>query len=453
MLRETTRARISPRFLLLLLTVLGIFSGLLADASPAAAPLNARTKSQIVKTLAREVAGQHAVPDTGTRTAKFLLMRLLSGAYEEIADGSAFASQLGQDMRSASSDKHLQVFYSPTPQQWIPTPPSTPEEQKERREKERQSGSADNFGFKRAELLPANVGYLELTRLASPEFGGEAAQAAMAFLQNADGLILDLRGAGGGDQAMAALLLGYVMGPEPVQMSTSQFRNGRVEQYWSNRSRARSFHPLQTKPIYLLTSESTFSAGEYLPFVLKSWGRATVVGERTGGGAYGGHTVALSPHFAAWISISRPVVPRVKGDWEARGITPHIAVPAAQALLAAQADILTRRATSMGAGADRTELEWIAERLLAQAKPVRPGNDLLSYAGVYGERVVTVQGEQLRHRRGDGLERRLIPLGSDRFALDGYEAFRLRFVRDGSGRVIALETRGPDGPPAQQSKQ
>jgi hypothetical protein len=356
-------------------------------------------------------------------------------------------------MQSASTDKHLQVFYSPIPQQWIPAPPATPQEERELREKERQRGSADNFGFKRAELLPANVGYLELTRLASPELGGEAAQAAMAFLRNADGLIVDLRGAGGGDQAMAALLLGYVMGPEPVHMSSSHFRNGEVEKHWSNRLRSPSFHPLQTKPLYLLTSEDTFSAGEYLPFVLKSWGRATVVGERTGGGAYGGHTVALSPHFAAWISISRPVVPKVEGDWEARGVFPHIAVPAEQALLAAQADLLTKRATSMAAGAARTELEWIAERLLAHAKQVRLEDEPMSYTGVYGERVVTAHEGQLRHRRGDGMERRLIPLGSDRFALDGYDAFRLRFVRDPSGRIIALETRTPNGSTAQQSKQ
>lgn len=450
MLGEITQS--STRFSPLPL-VLALLFGVFCEPSSAAAPLDPKTKTQVVEALAREVATQHAVAETGARTAKFLLMRLRQGAYAATSEGSALAAQLTEDLQSASRDKHLQVFHSATPQQWIPSPPATPAEKQERLEKERQSGSVDNFGFRRVELLPANIGYLELTRLASPELGSEAAHAAMAFLKNATALIVDLRAAGGGDQGMAALLTGYLMRPGTVLVSTSHFRSGKVEEYWSNRFDGPSSHPLQTKPVYLLTSENTFSAGEYLPFVLKSWGRATLVGETTGGGAYGGHTVALSPHFAAWISISRPVVPRAAGDWEARGITPHMAVPAEGALLRAQADILAKRASSMAEGAARTELEWIAERVLAQAKPMRVQDDVAAYTGEYGDRVVTAQEGGLRHRRGDGVERHLIPLGSDRFALEGYDAFRLRFIRDGSGRVIALETKAPGAAPSQQPKQ
>jgi hypothetical protein len=273
----------------------------------------------------------------------------------------------------------------------------------------------------------------------------------MAFLSNADGLILDLRTAVGGDPGMAALLTGYLVGPEPVLMSASRYRSGRVEQYWSPKLRTGSLHPLQSKPLYILTSDLTFSAGEYLPFVLKARNRAVVVGEKTGGGAYGGHTVELSPQFAAWISISRPVVPGVQGDWEARGVTPHITAPAQHAVLVAHADLLRTRASGLPLGANRTELEWIAERLLVQVTPVQLSHgDLRPYVGVYGDRVVTLGQGGLLHRRGDGIGRRLIPLGSDTFALEGYDPFRLKFIRDGGPRIVALEATAPGGEPVRQ---
>jgi hypothetical protein len=436
--------------LLLSLTLcIGLFSG------PAkAAPLDSATRARIVDKLATELAAQHAVPETGRKAARFLQGEVRRDAYRNITDGRSFAARLTADMHAASGDKHLQVFYSDTPQQWVPAPPATDEERFRRLQQARQSGSADNHGFERAELLPGNVGYLRLTRFAPPHLGGEAAHAAMTFLQNADAMIIDLRAAGGGDQAMAALLAAYLTGPEPRLLWTSRFRSGQVQQYWTPASLHPSPLPSQMGPVYLLTSQSTFSAGEYLPFVLRAIGRATIVGETTGGGAYGGHTVSLSPHYAAWISISRPVVEGVEGDWEKRGVAPHLAAPAEYALQVAQADILWRRAAALPPGAQRIELEWTAERLRAEMTPMSfSDQELHAYAAAFGERVVSSRGGRLYHRRGDGAERRLIPLGADAFALEGYDAFRLKFIRNDAGAVIALEATAPGSQPVRSARQ
>jgi hypothetical protein len=144
-------------------------------------------------------------------------------------------------------------------------------------------------------------------------------------------------------------------------------------------------------------------------------------------------------------------VPGVQGDWEGRGVTPHITTPAHHALLIAHADLLRKRASGLPLGANRTELEWIAERLLVQVTPVQLSDgDLRPYVGVYGDRVVTLGQGGLLHRRGDGIGRRLIPLGSDTFALEGYDPFRLKFIRDGGPRIVALEATAPGGEPVRQ---
>jgi hypothetical protein len=428
--------------------------GILSSTATAAPLLDASTRAHIVEALAREVASQHAVPEKGARTAHYLRTQHRRGAYNNITDGASFAARLTSDMEAGSGDKHLQVFFSETPQQWIPAPPADDTERTRRLDQEGQSSALDNHGFAHAEVLPGNVGYIRLTRLARADLGGEAADAAMQFVRNADALVLDLRSAGGGDPTMAALLMGYLTGPNPQLMATSNFRSGRVVQYWTPGSLSGRRHPWQSKPVYLLTSENTFSAGEYLPFVLKLRGRATVVGEKTGGGAYGGHTVPLSPHYAAWISISRPVVPGAEGDWEARGVAPDVAAPAEHALGIAQAAILAQRAAALPSGSHRTELEWTAERLRAELMPVQLSpQDLQTYAGTFGERLIYVRDGELYHRRGDGPQRRLIPLGADRFALHGYDAFRLKFIREGAGAIRAIEAAAPGAQPVRHPKQ
>ena len=59
------------------------------------------------------------------------------------------------------------------------------------------------------EILDGNIGYLDLRSFQSAHVGGETAAAAMAFLSNADAVIIDLRRNGGGDPTMIQLLSSY----------------------------------------------------------------------------------------------------------------------------------------------------------------------------------------------------------------------------------------------------
>lgn len=84
--------------------------------------------------------------------------------------------------------------------------------------------------------------------------------------------------------------------------------------------------------VYLLTSKKTFSAAEHLSLSLKRTGRATLIGETTGGGAHFGGMAPMGQGYAAFIPVGRTFDPSTGHSWEGTGVSPNVAVPADQAL-------------------------------------------------------------------------------------------------------------------------
>lgn len=94
------------------------------------------------------------------------------------------------------------------------------------------------------------------------------------------------------------------------------------------------------KPVYVLTSDRTFSGGEAFAYNLKHFGRATIVGETTAGGAHLAEPVELRRDFVMDVPYARAVNPVTGTNWEGSGVEPDIAVPAVTAL-----EVAMRRAT------------------------------------------------------------------------------------------------------------
>jgi C-terminal processing protease CtpA/Prc len=93
---------------------------------------------------------------------------------------------------------------------------------------------------------------------------------------------------------------------------------------------------LDGKPAYVLTSSQTFSGAEEFTYNLKNLKRATIVGERTGGGAHpvAGHRI--DEHFMIGVPFARAINPISKTNWEGTGVEPDVKVAAADALATAQ---------------------------------------------------------------------------------------------------------------------
>ena len=158
--------------------------------------------------------------------------------------------------------------------------------------------------------------------------------AAMAFLANTDALIFDLRDNKGGDSATVALAISYLVPPQTQLLSFRSRGAAKEEQSWSV-----PYVPggrwSTTKPVYVLTSGKTFSAGEEFAYDLQQLKRATIVGARSRGGANPGVIRRLSEHFGMFVPNEAAIGPVSGSNWEGVGVTPDVSVDPAQALTAA----------------------------------------------------------------------------------------------------------------------
>lgn len=300
--------------------------------------LNAEHKTQAIDSICQLLREQYVFPEVATQMEARLGAQLKAHAYDELTDPEAFAEKITADLRSVSQDKHLRVRYDPD---WINRSRNTrSEEDRARQRAENLTFSqARNFGFEKVALLEGNIGYLKLNGFSGMPEAGETAVAAMQFLAHAEALIIDLRENGGGSPRMIQILSTYLFSSdEPRHLNSFYWRpTQETTQTWTL-----PYLPgprFVDVPVYVLTSERTFSAAEEFTYNLKNMERATIVGETTGGGAHPGGALPANALFVVWVPQGRAINPITGTNWEGTGISPHIAVPQEKALETALEEI------------------------------------------------------------------------------------------------------------------
>jgi retinol-binding protein 3 len=264
--------------------------------------------------------------DVAERMAEAIGARAAKKEYDGITLPREFAETLTRHLQEVSRDKHLRIVYDPEglPQRGgAPTP------------EERARGLADerrrNFGFERIERLDGNIGLIELRAFSGTPEARAPAVAAMNLLADTDALIFDLRRNGGGSPFMIGILSSYLF-EEVVHLNDFYVRetDSRREFFTTADVEGRRYG--KAKPVYVLTSSRTFSAAEEFTYNLKNLGRATIVGETTGGGAHPGGVRRITDHFGIWLPTGRAINPITKTNWEGTGIEPHLSVASTEAL-------------------------------------------------------------------------------------------------------------------------
>jgi retinol-binding protein 3 len=294
--------------------------------------LDEAARAAVIEGLVARIKAGYVLPDAGEVAIATLREGQACGAYGAVVTPQAFAEKVTSDLRAATHDRHLALFFEP--QRAVPAESSglTP------KPRER-----FNFGFHRAERLRGNIGYLDLRTFADPQEQDvrETASTYLSALANFDATIIDLRQNGGGTTRMVAFVASYFLGPEPVHLTDMYWRDeGRTIDVWTLAEvpGRRSVH----QDLYLLVGPSTHSAAEDLCYSLQQLKRATLVGEKTAGGAHMGRGIQrLSPLFTAFIPTGRSLNPLTKSNWENVGVQPDIAVPSDRAL--AEAHVLALR--------------------------------------------------------------------------------------------------------------
>ena len=319
--------------------------------------IDAQTRSQVIEKIIVSL-DEYIFPEVARRMQDALRTQLQAEADNEITSAAEFAETLSNRLQAISNDKHLQVFYSFKP---FPAMESGRSPSPKKQEKQRRSMAWDNFGFYKVERLPGNIGYLDFRVFLPPDVAGATAIAAMNFLSNTSALIFDIRKNNGGCPDMVALISSYLFDDKPVHLNdliwrerdeSGEFRE-RIEQHWTL-----PYVPgarYLDKPVYVLTSNFTFSGAEEFANNLKQLKRATIVGETTGGGANPGRFEALHDHFGIFIPTGRAVNPITQTNWEGTGVEPDLKVSAERAVqtayLAALKELL----------AQTTEPEFVEE--------------------------------------------------------------------------------------------
>lgn len=292
--------------------------------------IDAATRAKVIDGAVAALNDIYVFPETAKKMAGAVRAHQQKGDYDAISDGDDFAKRLTDDFQAISHDKHLRVMFNPAAlPDFDNQKPDPKRDAEERKEMERV-----NCGFKKAEILEGNIGYLKFDFFADPGVCGPTVVAAMNFLANVDAVIFDLRENGGGDPKMVAFVSSYLFA-ERTHLNDLWTRKGAVtEQYWTD-----PYVPgkrLDGKPAFVLTSKNTFSGGEEFTNNLKVLKRATIVGETSGGGAHPVRGHRITEHFGIGVPFARAINPVNHTNWEGTGVEPDVKVAAADALSTAE---------------------------------------------------------------------------------------------------------------------
>jgi hypothetical protein len=269
-----------------------------------------------VESAATAFRSRYVSPEIGERAAAAIEAALANGEYDSLTEPRAFAAKLMADLRAVTNDQHVEVFGGGPPGGSPPTPPPLSE-----------------GGVTRADRLPGNIGYIEIVALGPPALFNAAVDRAMAALKDTTALVVDARAARGGIAVSVSYLDSYFLGGEkPILLSSIVARNPGTETF-----RTDEFWSLPTpfsydKPVYVLTSALTLSAGEAFAYNLQALKRATLVGETTSGAANAAGMAPLGPGLALMLSGARTQNAVTGTNWEGVGVKPDVATSSADAL-------------------------------------------------------------------------------------------------------------------------
>jgi len=276
-------------------------------------------KAKVVEQLGQIMDNNYVYPEKGKGMKQLIQKKLNNGDYDQYNSANEFASVLQNDLRSVINDKHIRVAFDEERVKAI-----------ERRDPSGGRTPPANFGFEKVEILEGNIGYLDLRGFMDIRFAEEAAVPAMNKLIEADAIIFDLRKNGGGSPSMIRFICSYLF-KKPTHLNTFYWRPAdNYSETWTDPSLAPKTK--EDIPVFVLTSNYTFSAAEEFIYDLKNLERATVIGEVTGGGAHPGGPIVINQGFFVNVPQGRAINPVTQTNWEGVGVKPHIELPADAAL-------------------------------------------------------------------------------------------------------------------------
>ena len=294
----------------------------------------AAERRKIIEAVAGNLRERYVDHAIGQQLSNALLAQEKNRDFESARTGPELAERLTNrihDMSRAlgvpAGEYVADVIYSAIALPDGPPPPPNPIA----REQYRLALLKQNCHYQATEMLPNQIGYIKLAGFPEAAACDEITRKAMASVNDAAALIIDLRDNGGG------------FGESAIQIASYFF--SRPTFLWDPRPHtivpAETASPVASsklvdKPLYILTSARTQSAAEYFVYNMKMLKRATVVGETTAGHQHSGAFHRIADHFGMGIQEeAAPANPFPIKGWEVIGVEPDVKVSRDEALDAA----------------------------------------------------------------------------------------------------------------------
>jgi len=173
-----------------------------------------------------------------------------------------------------------------------------------------------------------NVGYIAFNHFLDPNHVMQAFNEAMESFMDADGVVIDVRGNGGGLGYMAMGMTGWLIAEKHLHLGTVFIRDHELKMLVNPRART------YAGPVAVLVDGSSASASEFFAAGLQDTGRASIVGSPTTGAALGSIIEKLPNGDGFQYVFSNYVSEKTGKSLEGVGVIPDIrAVPTREALL------------------------------------------------------------------------------------------------------------------------
>jgi C-terminal processing protease CtpA/Prc len=284
----------------------------------------------IVSQIQQSISQHYVIPEKSKQINNNLDAALSVGEFDHLND-QTLATRITQVLLSASNDKHLRVQYSPKRYAALSSTQTTTDADAET-QYWAEEAKRQHYGIAEVSHLENNIGYLKFTSFWNSSEAYKYIDAALTLLQKDDALILDLTNNKGGESDMVRYLTSIFLNdqtPRHINTMYDGMKGTTTKEFSLTKL------PLSTlagKPLFVLISNRTFSAGEAFAEQVRNFKLGTLVGEKTAGAAYTVELLPIDSGFVLSLSTGQVTHPLTESNWEAKGVTPHIEAPTNKAL-------------------------------------------------------------------------------------------------------------------------
>lgn len=301
--------------------VITIIMAMLSSKMSAAetAELTKRQQVEVIKALRDAFAEHYIYLDKANKVNLLLEQLTTSGSLENRVNKGDFSKSLTSQIQNVIADKHFRVI----------VPRNRPARNASNHVFDNHLNALTQFrtgGFKDIKMLEGNVGYVKIDGFRGEE--RHQVDGLMTYLRTADAIIIDLSDNGGGGRPVNYLSSYFL--PEGTLIGKTYHR---TKDTWRE-LRAKPVlgeHRLDV-PLFIITSDFTFSAAEAFAYNLQARGRATIVGQVSKGGAHPTAFFPLNNGMAVLMPNRRSYNPITKANWELTGVIPEHITDKANAL-------------------------------------------------------------------------------------------------------------------------